>query len=174
MEHAVRERFEREIMPHLDAAYTLARWLMRDAHAAEDVVQDSMLRALRALDGCTGTNPRGWLLAIVRNQALTWLARRRPQELTEDDSGVAGPAATTDAAPDRALLAAERSAALTEALNRLSVPFREVVVLRELQGHSYQAIADLVGVPIGTVMSRLARARAQLAAALCPLIAQER
>jgi len=173
MEPAARERFEREVMPHLDAAYTLARWLVRDQHGAEDVVQDALIRAMRALADCQGANPRGWLLAIVRNQAFSWLSRRRPQDLAQLGDEAAAPA---DAAPspDHALIGDERRQALSAALERLSVAFREVVVLRELQGLSYQAIAEIVNVPIGTVMSRLARGRAQLADALGPLIGQER
>ncbi len=120
-----------------------------------------------------GANPRAWLLAIVRNLAWTWLQRRRPQDLAQLGEEAAAPA-TAAPSPDHALIGEERRQALGAALERLGMAFREVVVLRELQGLSYQAIAEIVDVPIGTVMSRLARGRAQLADALGPELGQER
>ncbi len=168
METELRARFDREIMPHLDAAYTLARWLLRDDHDAEDVVQDAMMKALRFVGDYQAGNARGWLLTIVRNTAFTWLQRHRPHEV-EPLAEVEAPAH----APDEALIGAERRQALRSALERLPYELREVLVLRELDGMSYKAIADTVGAPIGTVMSRLSRARARLDSGLASLIAKE-
>jgi RNA polymerase sigma-70 factor (ECF subfamily) len=165
MDDALRERFDKEVMPHLDAAYSLARWVLRDDHDAEDVVQEAMIKAMRFIGDFQGANGRGWLLAIVRTTAFTWLARHRPGELavSTDDLDVADASA---ASPDAALLRADAALQLEQGLERLPLEFREVIVLRELQGLSYQAISEVVQAPIGTVMSRLARARDQLARVL--------
>ena len=154
-------RFEQDILPHLTAAYALARWLTGDQHDAEDVVQEALIRAMRSLSGFRGGNARAWVLTIVRNTAYTWLQRHRPKELTMGDD-LPDPG-STEPAPDAAVITAERRQILQSALSRLPVTYREVLVLREVEGMSYQAIADLVQVPIGTVMSRLSRAREQLA-----------
>ena len=159
------ERFERIVLPHLDDAYTLARYLVRDEHDAQDVVQDAVLRALRYFEGYREGDARAWLLAIVRNCCMTWLRRDRGAKhvisLDADAPAVADPR-ETDA---RAIQRSER-AALARALDALPDEFREVVVLREIQELSYKEISDVVGVPIGTVMSRLARGRKRLASAL--------
>jgi RNA polymerase sigma-70 factor (ECF subfamily) len=159
------ERFERIVLPHLDDAYTLARYLVRDEHDAQDIVQDSVLRALRYFDGYREGDARAWLLAIVRNCCMTWLRRDRGERQVLSFEGgmlsLAGPA-ETDA---RAIQRSER-AALARALDALPDEFREVIVLREIQALSYKEISDVVGVPIGTVMSRLARGRKRLASAL--------
>jgi len=150
-------------MPHLGAAYNLARWLTRNEHDADDLVQDAYLRAFRGFDGYRGGDPRAWLLRIVRNACYTWLAGRRtdpagtsaiddPDELAGDDAG--GPEAATIRASD--------ALAVQRALGALPAEFREVVVLRELEDCSYKEIAEIVGVPLGTVMSRLARGRKHL------------
>ena len=156
------ERFEAAVLPHLDSAYNLARYLTRDVHDAEDVVQEAYLRALRYFGGYRGGDARAWLLAIVRNTFHTWRRRERHQdEATEFDEDRhseviegAHPGALLDTALDRE--------ALERALERLPTEFREVLVLRELEGMSYKEIGTVVGVPVGTVMSRLARARERL------------
>lgn len=165
------ERFAALALPHLDAAYNLARWLTRNDSDAQDVVQDAYLRAFRAFDGLRGDVMRPWLLAIVRNASLSWLARRRDaRELAYDDDlhGDAEGGAASDSAADPAadpqdlLMRAQDRARLDAALAALPPVFREVIVLRELQECSYEEIAQIVGVPAGTVMSRLSRARARL------------
>jgi RNA polymerase sigma-70 factor (ECF subfamily) len=154
-----RARFEQLVLPHLDAAFNLARWLTRNDHDAEDVVQDAMLRAYRFCDRLRG-EPRPWLLAIVRNACFTWLHTNRPAEL----AGAADDEAPTDEAAGPETLAARSfdRKLLNEAIAALPAPFREVLVLRELEDLSYKEIAQITGVPMGTVMSRLARARALL------------
>jgi len=160
------ERFERVVLPHLDDAYTLARYLVRDEHDAQDAVQDAVLRALRYFESYREGDARAWLLAIVRNCCLTWHRRGRIQRasvpLADADLVDISGARETDA---RAIARSER-AALERAVAALPVEFREVIVLREVQELSYREISDVVGVPIGTVMSRLARARKRLAATL--------
>lgn len=161
------DRFEQDVLPHLDAAYALARWLTRDQHSAEDVVQEALLRAMRSIAGFRGVNGRGWVLAIVRNTAYTWLQRNRPEELLPMNDDLHDPG-SADPGPDAAMISAERRELMQQALARLPLPYREALVLREVEGMSYKAIAELAQVPIGTVMSRLARAREQLARLLGP------
>jgi RNA polymerase sigma-70 factor (ECF subfamily) len=161
------QRFERIVLPHLDDAYTLARYLLRDQHDAQDAVQDAVLRALRYFETYRDGDARAWLLAIVRNCCLTRHRKARAEQaniaFVEDVDVVHESAGrATDA---RAVEQSER-AALQRALDGLPAEFREVIVLREVQGLSYREISDVVGVPIGTVMSRLARARRRLASAL--------
>ena len=161
MESRAPARFEDVVLPHLDAAYTLARYLMRNAQDAEDVVQDACLRALKYFEGFRGeaTSARAWLLTIVRNTAHTWRTRHRPDALTtEFDETEHSDAVAHDHV--------EAKETLARALERLAPEFREVIVLRELQGLSYKEISDVAGVPVGTVMSRLSRARARLQEAL--------
>jgi len=158
------ERFEKIVLPHLDDAYTLARYLLRDEHDAQDVVQNAVLRALRYFDGYREGDARAWLLAIVRNCCLTWQRQRGARNILSFDTGsvtVVDPGESDT----RAIQGSER-AALARALDALPDEFREVIVLREIQELSYKEISDVVGVPIGTVMSRLARARKRLASAL--------
>ena len=152
-------------MPHLDAAYTLARWLVRNDHDAEDVVQEALVKAMRFVDDFQGINGRGWLLAILRNTAFTWHQRNRPTDLEGLADDVVSLAKYPDG-PDEALLRAEHSEILRVALEKLPYAFREVIVLRELDGLSYKSISEIIDAPIGTVMSRLARGRSQLAHAL--------
>ena len=156
-------QFEQIVMPHLDAAYNLARWLAGNEHDAEDIAQEACLRAFRFLGGFRGGNSRSWLLTIVRNTAYTWLKQNRPQavvslgdEELNDIEDVAGLTSHSNMFhhADRDVLRA--------ALEALPAEFREVLVLRELEGLSYKEIADVADAPIGTVMSRLARARKQL------------
>jgi len=155
-------RFEQTVLPHLDAAYNLARWLTGNEHDAEDVVQESYLRAVKFFAGFHGENARPWLLAIVRNTCYTWLRRNRMDELTtelDETTPIVDPSAVN---PESALLTAARTEFVRQALEALPVGFREIVILRELEGMSYKEIADIAAIPVGTVMSRLARARARL------------
>lgn len=158
-------RFEAVVLPHLDDAYTLARYLLRDEHDAQDAVQDAALRAYRYFDGFRGGDARAWFLAIVRNCCLTWQRRHRADRhtvpLVDDHASVVEEPRAADA------LAIERSerAAIQRAVAALPVEYREVIVLREVQDLSYAQISEVLGVPIGTVMSRLARARRRLARA---------
>ncbi len=157
--------FEQLVLPHLPAAWNLARWLLRNQHDAEDVMQEATVRAFRFFDGFRGDSPRAWLLAVVRNCAYSFLQQNRARELgteLEEDTIVA----PSDSNPDVVLLRTARQRILNEAVEALPVEFREVFVLRELEGLSYKEIADLAQIPIGTVMSRLSRARRQLQAAV--------
>ena len=155
-------RFEETIMPHLDAAYNLARWLTRNEHDAEDVAQDAFLRAFKFFGGFRGGNSRAWLLSIVRNTAYTWLQKNRRHEIAtvfdETTHDVEDPAAN----PEVLLLKNADRQEIMKAVEELPVEFREAMILRELEGMSYQEIADMTEVPVGTVMSRLARARKHL------------
>ena len=158
--------FERLALPHLDAAYNLARWLTRNDHDAEDVVQDAYLRAYKYFAGFRGENFRAWLLAVVRRAAYDWMHRNRPAELVPagdlDLENVVADSEHDD--PEAALMRDADKQMVNEMIAALPAPFREVVVLRELQELSYKEIAAIAEVPVGTVMSRLARARALLAA----------
>ena len=153
-------RFEQALLPHLGAAYNLARWLTRDDHGAEDVVQESYLRALKSFGGFHGADGRAWLLAIVRNTCYTWLQQQRNR----------GPVVSFDEArhgadardPEASLLRKEDQQSVRQAVDELPVELREVVVLRELEGLSYKEIAAIAEIPLGTVMSRLARGRERL------------
>jgi RNA polymerase sigma-70 factor (ECF subfamily) len=158
--------FEALILPHLDAGYTLARYLLRDEHDAQDAVQDAALRAFRHFDGYRGGDARAWFLTIVRNCCFTRRRQSRADQLAVPLSDDHGSAAVEPRGADT--LAIERSdrAAIERAVAALPVEFREVIVLRELQDLSYAEISAVVGVPIGTVMSRLSRARQRLANAL--------
>jgi RNA polymerase sigma-70 factor (ECF subfamily) len=161
-EQEQRRRFEELIMPHLDAAYNLARWLTRNDHDAKDVVQEAFLRAFRFFAGFHGANSRGWLLSIVRNTSYTWLAKHRKDELnTSFDEQLHRPEADGEEAPAPGLKELDHYL-VRQAIEELPLEFREVLILRELEGMSYKQIAELTRVPIGTVMSRLARARKQL------------
>jgi RNA polymerase sigma-70 factor (ECF subfamily) len=154
--------FQQVVLPHLDAAYNLARWLTRNEQAAEDLVQDSCVRALKSFDGYRGGDARAWILAIVRNTCYTWLAKNKAHapivefndEIESSGSDALDPAALAARGAD------EES--VRRALDTLAPEFREVVVLRELEDLSYKEIAAVSGVPVGTVMSRLSRARKQL------------
>jgi RNA polymerase sigma-70 factor (ECF subfamily) len=154
-------RFEQTVLPHLDAAYNLARWLTRNEHDAQDVVQEAYLRAYRFFDSFRGVDGRPWLLAIVRNTCHTWLAQNRPTATTPFDEEQHG-AAAAGPGPEARLVQGEERQLLRQALEELPAEFREVIVLRELEGLSYKEIAGIAGIPLGTVMSRLARARERL------------
>jgi RNA polymerase sigma-70 factor (ECF subfamily) len=157
-----RQSFEAQALPHLDAAYNLARWLSRSPADAEDIVQDAMLRAFRAFDGFRGSDIKPWLLTIVRNCSRNLGAdtkRRAHAPLPEEDANAL---VSPDASPETLVMQASESRKLNEAVALLPNEFREVLILREMEDMSYREIAEMTGVPIGTVMSRLARARAML------------
>jgi RNA polymerase sigma-70 factor (ECF subfamily) len=159
-----RASFENTFLPHLDAAYNLARLLTRNAHDAEDVVQESYLRAWRAFSSFRGQASRPWILTIVRNTSFTWLRDNRLQaghDEYHEELHVSG-----GATPEAASLAQERARAVERCVQELPADFREAIVLREMEELSYQEIAEITGVPRGTVMSRLSRARARLAECL--------
>jgi RNA polymerase sigma-70 factor (ECF subfamily) len=161
--------FATEILPHLDAAYNLARWLVRDGSDAEDIVQEAYLRAFRYFDGFHGGDARAWLLRIVRNTSYRWLQKNRARyPTTEFDESIhsGGSDRANTETPETLLLQHANSELVERALRALPVRFREVLVLRELNGLTYKEIADVVGVPIGTVMSSLSRARDRLRQAL--------
>ncbi|HEY6952273.1 MAG TPA: sigma-70 family RNA polymerase sigma factor, partial [Bacteroidota bacterium] len=144
-----------------DAAYNLARWLLRTDDDAEDVVQEAFLRAFRFFDGFRGENSRSWILTIVRNSCYTWLRQHRPNDVARDpDEEIRDEDHASN--PERIVERLQDEQILSKALERLPAEFREAIILRELEGFSYKEIAELAHVPLGTVMSRLARARRQL------------
>jgi RNA polymerase sigma-70 factor (ECF subfamily) len=170
-----RTRFANVVLPYLGDAYALARWLSRNDSDAEDIVQEACLRAFRGIAGFGDVNARAWLLSIVRNTAFTWLKKHRDPRLVavenielveatgpeRDEGPFAGPSS-----PEASLIERADAARLEAAIGALPEEFRETLVLRDLQGLDYRAIAEVTGVPIGTVMSRLARARRRLMAQL--------
>jgi RNA polymerase sigma-70 factor, ECF subfamily len=159
-----RVRFEQLVLPHVDGAFNLARWLLRGRSDAEDVAQEALLRGWRFFGGFHGGDARAWLLQIVRNTCYTWLEKNRPVELSmEFDEELH---TQTYATPETVAIAGDDRKRLTLALESLPPRFREVLVLRELEGCSYKEIAAITSIPIGTVMSSLSRARRQLYSAL--------
>ena len=154
-----RGRFAEEILPHLDAAYNLARWLVRNSDDAEDIVQDACVRAFRYFDGFYGGNARAWLLRIVRNASYLWLQKNRVHQLAAEFDESIHSGEFESANPETLMLENADSELVERALRALPVRFREMLVLRELQDLTYKEIAEVVGVPIGTVMSSLSRAR---------------
>jgi RNA polymerase sigma factor (sigma-70 family) len=167
-----RRRFAEVVLPHLDDAYGLARWLAGNRTDAEDIVQDACMRALASLDTALVEQPRAWLMTIVRNTTFTWLAKNRPKTVVLTDDAqlleMAAAQGPNESAPnpEEALIAAANEAALDKAIAALPHVFREVIVMRDINGLSYREIAAAIGAPQGTVMSRLARARGMLIAAL--------
>ena len=161
-ERNLRMSFEHEILPHLDSAYNLARWLTRNEHDAQDIVQEAYIRAYRFFDNFRGGRTRPWLLKIVRNTCYTWLHQNRKNgAFAELDENQSGPDPLRPN-PEAALIKKERNTMLRDALERLPRQLREVLILRELEGLSYKEIAKITGRPVGTVMSRLSRARGEL------------
>ena len=164
-------RFELLAMPHLDAAYNLARWLTRNDHDAQDVVQEALIRAMRYIGGLRSDGARAWLLQIVRHTCYSWLKENRPAEKVllddPDDAWQELAAPSADEPASIAMRKAER-AQINEAITALPVAYREVLVLRELEDLSYNDIARIAQIPVGTVMSRLARARGLMRTALTP------
>ena len=169
LEHHHVPNFEQAVLPHLDAAYNLARWLTRNDQDAEDVVQEAYLRAFRFFPGFRGGDARAWLLKIVRNSCYTWIhANRRQKDAIEFDEDLFFPD-SRPLNPEEAMLQNDNGAMVRKALEQLPVNAREVLVLRELQGMSYKEIADITGLPAGTVMSTLSRARDRLRQVLAEL-----
>ena len=166
-----RQVFEALVLPHLDAAYNLARWLLRSEQAAEDAVQEASMRAFRYIETLRGDDARPWLLGIVRNTCFTMLERTRsqPQWVDFDEAefeAALGEAQHRDTDPAVQLQKRRTRLQIDAAISALSPPLREVIVLREFEDLDYAQIAKVAGVPIGTVMSRLARAREKLRATL--------
>jgi RNA polymerase sigma factor (sigma-70 family) len=164
-------RFEDLVMPHMDAGYNLARWLTRSDQDADDVLQDACIKAFRFVEQCRGENPRAWFLTIVRNAAFSWLRNNRHPELIVTVGEDGELADLTDIAadpntPETIILEGEARQSMDEAIRNLPPSHREVLILREQEEMSYKQIAEVTGVPIGTVMSRLARARSSIAKAL--------
>ena len=165
-------RFELLAMPHLDAAYNLARWLTHDDHDAQDVVQEALMRAMRYIHGLRGDGARAWLLQIVRHTCYSWLKENRPVEkVVLDDfdeawQDIAAP--STEEPPAIAMRRADKDQ-VNAAIADLPVAYREVLVLRELEDLSYADIARIAEIPVGTVMSRLSRARGLMRVALTPI-----
>lgn len=154
--------FEAAMLPHLDAAYNLARWIARSEMDAQDIVQEAYLRAFRFFSGFNGGDGRGWLMAIVRNTSYTWMQRNRGAEPTVLFDENAHSADCACANPEAELLLHSKREAVQICIQELPVEFREMIVLRELEGMSYREIAEAAAVPVGTVVSRLARARKRL------------
>jgi RNA polymerase sigma factor (sigma-70 family) len=165
-----RKLFSEVVMPHLDDAYSLARWLAGNPHDADDIVQEACLRAFRGIGQFAGGSARAWLLAIVRNTAHTLLARRRNALVVATDDLAAAEISAGDdpdqISPEAALIAKADAAVLDAAISSLPPAFRETLVLRDVNGLSYREIAAVTATPIGTVMSRLARARKLLMTAI--------
>jgi RNA polymerase sigma-70 factor (ECF subfamily) len=159
-----RTRFEELVLPHLDAGYNLARWLARDAHDAEDVVQDACLRALKYFDALRGGDARSWFLTIVRHAFYDWGKRYRPALAAAADDAAAIESIADPGAidPQEAAVRSDEARSLADAVAQLPLHFREVLILREMEELSYKEIARMIDIPIGTVMSRLARARSLL------------
>ena len=156
-------RFEELVLPHLDAAYNLARWLARNPHDAEDVVQDACIRALRYVGSLHGADARAWFLTIVRNAFYDWLGRNRPAEVVHDEEDTIATMVDPSAPdPQQESIRNAEMQALSAAISALPLQYREVLVLRELEELSYKEIARVADIPVGTVMSRLARARGLL------------
>jgi RNA polymerase sigma factor (sigma-70 family) len=162
-----RRRYKELVLPHVDDAMSLARWLTGNVADAEDVVQEACLRAFRAMPSAQVTNSRAWLLAIVRNTAFTWLKKNRPKTVvTTDDEATFERAgfglADARATPETIAIEKAETEQLNSAIAALPLNYREVLVLREIEGLNYQEIAATLSIPIGTVMSRIARARSLL------------
>jgi RNA polymerase sigma factor (sigma-70 family) len=161
-------RFARLVLPHLGDAYSLARWITGSRADAEDVVQDACLRAFRAIGGAVDGSARPWVLTIVRNTAYTWLRKNRPsavlvvEDLEAVENARAVPGDPDSETPETTLIAKTDAAALEAAIADVPMPYRETMILRDVHGLSYREIAEVTGVPIGTVMSRLARGRSRV------------
>src|SRR6266550_2866630 len=160
------QNFEEAVLPHLRAAYNLARWLTRDETDAEDVVQEAYLRAYKHFESFQGGDGRPWLLAIVRNTCYTWMQHNRSPELSVPLDDELDEIESKDLNPEALLVQRADTQMVRQALEELPVEFREVLVLRELEEMSYRDIASITDLPLGTVMSRLARGRKRLQQAL--------
>jgi len=173
-------QFEALALPHLNAAYNLARWLLRDEYHAQDVVQEAFLRAFRYFDSFKGGDARPWLMGIVRNTCYSWMrenSRRaeQPLELDEDleNDAYEHGGHQTQNNPETLLMQKHESSRVNAAIERLPAVFRETLMLRELEDMSYEEIAQIAGIPLGTVMSRLSRARRLLREILTEVIKED-
>ena len=166
--------FEAAMLPHLDAAHNLARWLLRNEQDAQDVVQEAYLRAFRSFSGFHGTNGRAWLLTIVRNTSYTLLKKNRAVDFTTTFDEEIHATGHESVSPATILEHSEDAELIREAMDDLPAEFREILVLRHQEGLSYKEIADIAQIPPGTVMSRLARARAKLRECLAVRIGKEK
>jgi RNA polymerase sigma-70 factor (ECF subfamily) len=170
LENSHLPNFDQDVLPHLDAAYNLARWLMRNEQDAQDMVQEAYLRAFRFFSGFRGGDARAWVMKIVRNTCYTWLHANRPlQDAMEFDDNFSPPDHHAPN-PEELLLQNDRGTSLHQALENLPASLREVLILREIEGMSYREIAEITGVPLGTVMSSLSRARGRLRQTLTSVI----
>lgn len=165
--------YEESLLPHLGAAYNLARWIMGNDQDAEDMVQEAYLRAYKYFTGYQGGNSRSWLLTIVRNTCYTWLRQNRSQELSVDLEDEIYDSESEKLNPEILLQHNLNHQQVRSALEKLTPEYRELIVLRELEGMSYKEITQIAGIPIGTVMSRLARGRQQLKECLAQMIDEE-
>jgi len=155
-------RFERIVMPHVDAAHNLARWIVRNPHDAQDIVQEACLRAFRFFGGFQGGDARSWLLKIVRNTSYSFLEKNRPANQAEEFDEKVHATERREMDAETAMVKSVESLMLRQALDELPANFREILILRELEGLSYKEIAEVTEMPIGTVMSSLARGRERL------------
>jgi RNA polymerase sigma-70 factor (ECF subfamily) len=162
------------MLPHLDAAHNLARWLLRNEQDAQDVVQEAYLRAFKSFGGFHGSNGKAWLLTIVRNTSYTLLKKNRAVDLTTPFDEEIHTAGYESVSPATILEHSENAELMRQAMDELPAGFREILVLRHLEGLSYKEIADIAQIPPGTVMSRLARARAKLRECLAARIGKEK
>jgi RNA polymerase sigma-70 factor, ECF subfamily len=164
----IAQSFDAVVLPHLDAAYRLARWLMRDEHDAEDVVQEACLRAFRYFGSFSGGDGRAWFLRIVRNACYGWHRHgaQAPTDAFDEEQHSSATSARPQANPETLLLQTDDAASIARAMSSLPDRFHRLLVLREVEGLSYQELADVMGIPVGTVMSRLSRAREALRGAL--------
>jgi RNA polymerase sigma-70 factor (ECF subfamily) len=160
--------FDQLILPHLDAAHNLARWLIRNPADAEDAIQEAFLRALRFFDGFRGGDSRAWLLKIVRNTCYSWIRKNRPTERFGEFDEIVHSSQDMGEDAEAKLVSRSESERLTKAIETLPAVFREVLVLREFEGLSYKEISDVTGIQMGTVMSTLSRARQRLREELRP------
>jgi RNA polymerase sigma factor (sigma-70 family) len=170
IEHNQLPTFEQAVLPHLSAAYNLARWLTCNEQDAQDAVQEAYLRAFQFFDGFRGGDARAWVMRIVRNSCYSWLRANRPlQDAAEFDENFFHPDPRA-LNPEEVVIQDDRGSHMREALEKLPANFREVIILRELEGMSYKEIAGITGMPPGTVMSSLSRARGRLRQALTSLL----
>jgi RNA polymerase sigma-70 factor, ECF subfamily len=166
--------FEAVMLPHMDAAHNLARWLLRNEQDAQDVVQEAYLRAFKSFSGFHGSNGRAWLLTIVRNTSYTLLKKNRTADLTTTFDEEIHATGQESVSPATILEHAEDAELIKNAMNKLPAEFREILTLRHQEELSYQEIGEILKIPTGTVMSRLARARAKLREYLASQISQEK
>src|SRR5436853_3283316 len=166
--------FKALMLPHFDAAQNLAKWLLRNEQDAQDVVQEAYLRALKSFSGFHGSNGRAWLLTIVRNTSYTLMKKNRAVDLTTTFDEERHATGHQSVSPATILERSEDTALIGEAMDQLAAEFREILTLRHQEGLSYKEIADIAQIPSGTVMSRLARARAKLRECLKARIGKEK